>query len=106
MEEPIMTSFEKAEIRRLPKKYRPMGAWGYFWHSVLYAIPVIGWICLIWGACSDKRIVRRSFARTYFVALLIALIIVGVVALLFALNVITPDMVTDIKDKIVPPSAI
>ena len=77
-----MTQFEKAEIRRLPKKYRPMGAWGYFWHTILYAIPVIGWICLIWGAVSDKNICRRGFARMYFVEFLIALVIGVVVAVL------------------------
>ena len=73
-----MTSLEKAEIKRLPKRYKPLGAWGYFWHSVLYSIPVIGWIALLITAISGKNIVARSYARSYFVALLVALIMVAV----------------------------
>lgn len=95
-----MTSFEKAEIRRLPKKYRPMGAWGYFWHSVLYSIPVIGWICLIWGACNDKRISRRSYARSYFCILIFALVIGVILGVLVGMEIISPEMLTDAMDKI------
>ncbi|MBQ3015887.1 MAG: hypothetical protein IJD79_03800 [Clostridia bacterium] len=92
-----MTQFEKAEIRRLPKKYRPMGAWGYFWHNILYAIPVLGWICLIWGAVSDKNISRRSYARLGCWVLLIALAAVGAVMYL-ALN--NSQMLIDLLDKL------
>ena len=73
-----MTSLEKAEIKRLPKRYKPLGAWGYFWHSVLYSIPVIGWIALLITAISGKNIVVRSYARSYFVVLLVALIMFAV----------------------------
>ena len=72
-----MTQFEKAEIRRLPKKYRPMGAWGYFWHMLLYSIPLIGQICLIWGAVNDRNISRRSFARITLVLFIIEIAIVA-----------------------------
>ena len=97
-----MTSFEKAEIRRLPKKYRPMGAWGYFWHMMLYSIPVIGWICLIWGAVSDKNICRRSFARMYFTYFLVCLIFGIIVGVLLVLGVINADMFTGILDNVNP----
>ena len=82
-----MTSFEKAEIRRLPKKYRPMGFLGYVWHTLLYIIPVLGLILLIWGACNDKNISRRSFARSFlFSGLLIAAIAVVYVVAIAALG--------------------
>ena len=97
-----MTQFEKAEIRRLPKKYRPMGAWGYFWHIVLYAIPVIGWICLIWGAVNDNNICRRSFARYFFVCFLLEVILAAVVAVLFVMGIVSMDMVTGILDNVNP----
>ena len=99
MEEFTMTSFEKAEIRRLPKKYRPMGAWGYFWHSVLYSIPVIGWICLIWGACNDKKISRRSYARSYFCAFIIVLVLCLIVGVLVGMELISTDMLTEAMEK-------
>ena len=73
-----MTSLEKAEIKRLPKRYRPIGAWGYFWYNVLFSIPVIGTLALIICACSSKNIVRRSYARSFFVVLLVVLILVAV----------------------------
>lgn len=95
-----MTSFEKAEIRRLPKKYRPMNAWGYFWHSILYALPVVGWVCLIWGACSDKNINRRSYARSYFCAYVVVLVLVMVVAVLTALEVIPADFANNLPSDI------
>ena len=97
-----MTQFEKAEIRRLPKKYRPMGAWGYFWHIFLYSIPVIGWICLIWGAVSDKNICRRSFARMYLVCGIVCLLIGVALGVLVAMNVIPMDMLTGMLDNINP----
>ena len=61
-----MKSYELAEIDRLPSKYKPLTAWGYFWLSVLYAIPVIGWIFLVVFAVSDGNVNRRSHARSYF----------------------------------------
>ena len=29
------------------KDYTPIGMWGYFGYEILFAIPVIGWLCLI-----------------------------------------------------------
>ena len=95
-----MTQFEKAEIRRLPKKYRPMGAWGYFWHSILYSIPVIGWIILICNAVSDKNICRRSYARTYFLSFLIAIVICAIGAILVVAGILSADMLSEITSSI------
>ena len=63
-----MTSFEKAEIRRLPKKYRPMNLFGYVWRTLLYIIPVLGLVFLIRGACNSKNISRRSYARSFLLS--------------------------------------
>ena len=92
-----MTSLEKAEIKRLPKRYKPLGAWGYFWHSVLYSIPVIGWIALLITAISGKNIVARSYARSYFVALImvavgIALVIVTGIDLQSLMDGLSTDL--------------
>ena len=81
-----MTQFEKAEISRLPKKYKPMGAWGYFWHNFLYCIPVLGLIILIANACSDKNLSRRGYARSILLTALISIILAVVaVGAFFAL---------------------
>ncbi len=81
-----MTLYEKAEIKRLPKKYRPMGATAYILYSILYIIPLIGWAFLIFHALNKRRICRRSFARAFACALILALIMMGVMLILNAAN--------------------
>ncbi len=74
-----MNSKEREEIDRLPDKYRPLGAWGYFGYQLLFTIPLVGFICLIVFALSDGNINRRSFARSYFCFTIIVAIIVVIV---------------------------
>lgn len=95
-----MTYLEKMEIHRLPEKYKPLGAWGYFWYSVLFSIPVIGLIFLIVFSVNDSNINRRSFARSYFVALIAALVVavvaIAVVAGLRFAGIPTDEMIAKI----------
>ena len=97
-----MTSLERAEIRRLPKKYRPLGAWGYFWYTVLFSIPVIGLIALIACSASSKNVVRRGFARSFWCGIIIGLIFlaitVGVGAILVATDIIPLETLTNFLD--------
>ena len=62
----------------VPYQNRPLSAWAYFGYEILFAIPLIGFICLLIFSFSDKNINRRNFARSYFCALLIAVIIIVV----------------------------
>ena len=73
-----MKQHEKDEIKRLPSKYRPIGAWGYFGYQILFSLPVIGFILLIIFSCIDSNINVRSFARSHFCVLIIVLIFVGI----------------------------
>lgn len=68
--------------KQLPKSYRPITGWGYFWRTILYAIPVIGWIVLLVNAIGSKNRNGRYFARSYFCGLLVAIIVVAVVTVL------------------------
>ncbi len=61
-----MNAVELNEIKQLPEKYRPMGAWSYFGYSILFSIPIVGLICLIVFALSSGNINRRSYARSFF----------------------------------------
>ena len=64
---------------RIPDEYRPIGAWGYFGYSILFAIPVIGFIVLIIFALGGTRNINlRSYARSYFCWIAICLIFVAV----------------------------
>lgn len=90
-----MNRKEKNTIRKLPPKYRPIGAWGYLGYTILFGIPVIGWICLIVFALSGSNINRRSFARSYFAG---ALVIAIIIAIVFAIIYFAmPQIVDQIK---------
>lgn len=61
------------------KEYRPISAWGYVGLSILYTIPVIGWLFLIIFTFSRGNINRRNFTRSYWCYVL--LLIITVIAL-------------------------
>ena len=81
--------------KHLPKSYRPISGWGYFWRAVFYAIPVLGWLFVLINALGAKNRNGRNFARSYFCALLIAIIAAVVVV---ALNFVNPGVIQSIKD--------
>ena len=63
-----------------PEQYRPLSPWAYFGYSLLFSIPVIGLIFLLIYSFDDSRINRRNYARSYFCALALALILFGILA--------------------------
>ena len=65
----------------LPKAYRPLSPWNYFWRSVLYSIPVIGWIFLLAHAIAGKSRHGRSFARFHLLTVIVAAIVLAAVLL-------------------------
>ena len=77
-----MKKREQIEYDRLDPRYKPISAWGYFGYKLLFAIPIIGWLFLIIFACSSRNFNRRSFARSYFCVLLIAIIVCGLIVLI------------------------
>lgn len=67
----------------ISEQSKPLSPWAYVGFSILYMIPVIGFICLIIFSINSSNLNRRNFARSYWCALLlvIILIIVSVIAL-------------------------
>lgn len=60
----------------IPRKYKPLGAWAYFGYSLLFAVPIIGFIFIIVFACgAGENINLRNFARSYLCSLLVAFIV-------------------------------
>ena len=59
----------------LPASYRPLSPWSYFWRSVLYSIPVVGWLVLLIHVFACKSRHGRSYARFH---LLVAIVIAAV----------------------------
>lgn len=73
-----MNNIEKEEIAKLPEKYKPLGAWKVFGYNLLFALPLIGFICAIVFAFNNNNIPRRSLARAYFCGMLIGMIVFAV----------------------------
>lgn len=76
------------DYRDLPREYWPMSPWGYIGHSILYSIPLIGWIILIIHACDSGYIARRNYARSFFIPLILAIIAAVILIILSTLGYI------------------
>ncbi len=61
-------------------EFRPLSPWGYVGYTILFSIPIVGFIFLIVLTFSRSNINRRSFARSYWCWLLMTLIITVIVA--------------------------
>jgi len=66
-----------------PNNYNdpPISMWGYFGYEILFALPFVGFILLIIfsvsGTCNKNL---RNFARSYFCAMILLIIIVSILA--------------------------
>lgn len=49
-----------------PDVFKPLSPWTYFGLSILFSLPVVGFIFLIIFSVSDANINRRNFARSYW----------------------------------------
>ena len=65
----------------LPEEFKPISAWGYFGYNLLFAIPVIGIIMLfVFALGGTKKVNLRNYARSFFCALILYLIVIAVLA--------------------------
>jgi len=72
-----MNQYERNAVSQLPFEYRPLSPWAYFGYSILFSIPVVGFILLIVFSFNNTNINRRNFARSFFCAyVLIAIIFI------------------------------
>ena len=74
-------------VNDLPPQYRPLGAWSYFGYTILFSIPVVGFIFLIIFSISGANINRRNFARSYWCILVVAAVIILILAIAGAIGV-------------------
>lgn len=57
--------------------YTPLGAWSYFLYTLLFSIPIIGFIfAIVFAVGGTNRINLRNYARSYFCWLLIMVVLV------------------------------
>ena len=71
----------KMTVEDLPVEYRPIGMWGYFGYSLLFAIPFVGWIiALVFAFGVNPNINLKNFARAYFCSLIVACVFLFLVS--------------------------
>ena len=65
----------QAAIDQCPKEYKPLGTSAYFWLSILYSIPVLGFIFVLILSAVPRNRNLKNFTRAILVFYLIAIII-------------------------------
>lgn len=80
-----------------PKEYKPLSPWAYWGLSLLYAVPVVGLVFMIIFSISKGNINRRNFTRSYWIGLILALIIVGVIIALGVASGTLQEIMTAIE---------
>ncbi|MBQ8298817.1 MAG: ABC transporter permease [Clostridia bacterium] len=72
------------EVESIPMQYRPLSPWAYLGYNILFVLPIIGLIFLIIFSFNNNNIARRNYARSFFCAFAVS-IILTIVLTVFAL---------------------
>jgi len=84
--------------------FKPISSWGYVGYSLLWSIPLIGWIFWLCSAIGGKNRNVRNYARSYIckviVFIAISAIVAGVAFLLNALGVFKFSDVVEFFEKL------
>ena len=71
------------EYNQVPEAYRPISMWGYFGYSILFAIPLVGFILIcVFSFGGTRNINLRNYARSFFCWLIIAIVLTGLMFLM------------------------
>ena len=91
-----------------PEQFRPLSPWAYFGYSILFSIPLIGLIVNLVLCFSDGNINRRNFARSFWCAYLLTVILL--IAAVVAIEVTDFSLISWLRDltsfKPAPPDTI
>ena len=68
------------EYYQIPEEYRPISMWGYFGYSLLFAIPLVGFILIcVFSFGGTRNVNLKNYARSFFCWFIVLLIILGIV---------------------------
>ena len=76
--------FTSEENLVIPASYRPTGGFGYFGYSLLFMIPVIGWIAAFVFSFNNHNISRRNFARCASIWIILCIAVITALVLMKA----------------------
>ena len=68
-------NFTNNTTNNIPNEYKPLSPWAYVGYNLLFSIPLVGFIMMIVFAFDSSNINRRNYARSFFCAMLIGIII-------------------------------
>lgn len=71
------------QSNNIPNEYRPLSAWGYIGYNLLFAIPLVGVICIIVFSLDSSYIARRNYARSFLIWMLIGIVLSIIITVLF-----------------------
>ena len=74
---------QKNVLNSLPDEYRPLSGWAYFGYSLLFAIPIAGFVCACVFAFNNSNINRRNYARYYFVSYIVVIVLYVIIFIAF-----------------------
>ena len=66
----------------IPSAYKPLSPWAYVGYNLLFSIPLLGFIMMIVFSFDSSNINRKNYARSFFCAMLIGIIISIVLAII------------------------
>lgn len=68
---------------RIPAEYKPITAWGYIGYSLLFSIPIVGFILiLVFSFSGSGNVNRRNYARSVLIGLIIGIVLAVVLAVI------------------------
>lgn len=81
---PVAPAYQPGNAQ-VPPEYKPLSPWAYFGYTLLFSIPIVGFICLIIFSVSSDNINRRNFARSYWIWFIFAIVICIIIGVLTAI---------------------
>ena len=75
---------------------KPLSPWGYVLYSLLFCVPVIGFIFLLIFALGSGNQHRKNFARSWLIAYIVFIIssaIVGILTIVGVLSFALPALI-------------
>ena len=76
--------------------YTPISMWGYFGYSILFAIPIVGFILAIVWSFSATNINLRNFSRSRFCMLIIMVVLIVIMAVCGVLGSLGQDLANSV----------
>jgi len=82
----------------IPNEYKPLSAFGYLGYNILFNIPLIGLILLIVFSLDNSNLVRRNYARSFFIIYALVIIILILVFVIIGAGVASSGAVGGMGD--------